>query len=252
MRKLAALIVSALLLAGCGGAAGDADCYAIDHFYIAEEGDAFREAFDSLTVATYEWYRSVEGEEGVYILHYDHYSAELMHSWQEDGIYGTVPENGLSYLVVSPNYLDDNCFELSAEDRELAEAGVRLYLLPDSLDEDEAARTEAFLTDDALYGLDGGSLIDTEFTHDQRIEFRRYSFDGEFETFSAGTVADPVILVATCANMKFFESESLIATGVADGYIKLAREAYERYAHDLPPEMAERRVTFAGVGAMDR
>ena len=54
MRKLVALMVSTLLLAGCTGVATD-EYYAIDHFYIAEEGDAFREAFDSLTVATYEW-----------------------------------------------------------------------------------------------------------------------------------------------------------------------------------------------------
>ena len=249
MKRLLLLLLSLTLLA-CS-AASDA-YYAIDHFWISEEGDAFRESFETLTVATFEWYQGIEGEEGVYVVHYDHYSEELLREWQDIGYFETVPDSAVSYLVASPNYLADSGLALSSEDLELAASGVRLYLLPESLSDGEAAVMEAFLTEDALRGLDGGSLIDTTFARDRRIEFRRYSFDGTFKTFSEGEVADPVIYVATCANMRYFESESLIATGLADGYIKLTADAYERYAHDLPDEMEERQVTFNGVGSMRR
>ena len=41
------------------------------HFYIGEEGEAFQAAVRQLTVDVFDWYRSIEGEEGVYVLHSD-------------------------------------------------------------------------------------------------------------------------------------------------------------------------------------
>ena len=61
--------------AGCAAGAPESGYYAIDHFEIRGEGEVFREAMDSLTVSTYEWYKLIEGEDGVYIMHYDLYPA---------------------------------------------------------------------------------------------------------------------------------------------------------------------------------
>ena len=83
MKKVILLVltmVCAVLVSGCGSA--HSEYYTIDHFYIKEEGDQFREAFDQMVVDTYRWYQSIEGSDGVYIIHYDHYDKELMEEWQ--------------------------------------------------------------------------------------------------------------------------------------------------------------------------
>ena len=245
MKKTVLMIACAAMLSGC---TGKDSYYAIDHFYIPEEGNAFREAFNELTVDTYHWYSSIEGEEGVYIVHYDLYPKELMQEWKEYGIYQAVPSEDLKYLTVSENYLEDIGLKLTEEERSLIRSGVRLYLLPESLSADEAELVKAYLSEDALYGLDGPVLIDTAFQKDPRIEFRTYTYSGEIDTLSDGTVTDPVIFAACCANMKYFESESLIATGVKDGYIKLTEEAYRQYAgNHLPQNLKDRKVTFKGL-----
>ncbi len=241
--KKTAVLFWVLSVTGCSAAADE--YYVIDHFYIGEDGDAFRTAFEQLTVDTYHWYCTVEGEDGVYLLHTDDYSGELLDQWRTYEVYAHVPENGFWYVTASVNYLTDRGLELSDEEKQMVQDGVRLYLLPDSLSETEAETMRLFLQEDALYGLDGGSLIDTVFSRERQTAFRTYRFDGTIESMSEGEIRDPVIYVCTGANMKYFESESLIATGRNDSYIKLTAEAYERFAKDgLPEELKEREVTF--------
>ena len=245
MKKAIAVLACLAILPGCSG---KDEYYAIDHFYIPEEGDAFRAAFSQLTVDTYSWYAGIEGEKGVYIVHYDLYTKDLMQEWADLGIYRTVPLDDLKYLVCSPNYLEDSGISLPDEDKELIGDGVRIYLLPDSLSEEEREAITAFLSEDALHGLNDHELIPTAFSNNPRMEFRTYSFSGTLDTLSDGEVRDPVIYAAGTANMRYFESESLIATGVKDGYIKLTEEAYRRYAGDnLPKELKDRKVTFKGL-----
>ncbi len=245
MNKAFAAFACLAILSGCSG---KDEYYAIDHFYIPEEGDAFREAFNQLTVDTYNWYASIEGEEGVYIVHYDFYTKELMKEWADHGIYQSVPSGDLSYLVCSPNYLEDSGIDLSDEDKDRIIRGVRVYLLPESLSEEEREAVTAFLSEEAVYGLGGPELIPTTFSRNPRMEFRTYRFDGTLDTLSDGEIRDPVIYIASTANMWYFESESLIATGVKDSYIKLTAEAYRQYAgSSLPKELKERKVTFKGL-----
>lgn len=244
MKKLLSILL-AFMLAGCTTAQNsEGTYYVIDHFFISEEGDAFQAAFSQLAVDTYNWYESVEGQDGVFILHCDHYDRDLLQTWKDSGIYETVPNDELWYFVVSPNYLESIGFPLSEELRMMAESGVRVYLLPDVLSDDAATTMQAFLEEDALLGLDVPPMIDTVFQREHEIAFASYHFDGTLDSVTEGQVANPVILVATSANMKYFESESLIATGAADSYIKLTREAYETYARNLPQSMRDRKVTF--------
>lgn len=245
MRKALAALAVLAVLSGCSG---KDEYYAIDHFYIPEEGDAFRSAFNQLTVDTYNWYAGIEGEKGVYIVHYDLYSKELMQEWIDAGIYRSVPLDDLKYLVCSPNYLEDSGIDLSDEDKDLIGRGVRVYLLPESLTDEEREAITAFLTEDAIQGLRDHELIPTAFSRNPMLEFRTYHFDGTMNTLSDGEVKDPVIYVASTANMRYFESESLIATGAKDGYIKLTAEACRQYAgNNLPKELQDRKVTFKGL-----
>ena len=52
--------------------------------------------------------------------------------------------------------------------------------------------------------------------------------------------------------MRYFESESLIATGKADSYIKLTEEAYRKHVKDhLPEELKNRNVTFLPISKIN-
>lgn len=234
------LLLSALC--GCGAQGG---YRSIDHFYIEEEGDAFRQAYNELVTDTYEWYKSIEGEDGVYIIHCDHFAQEIMQEWKKSGYRHAVPDSDLDYYVASVSYLEDRGLALREEDRQMVKDGVRLYLLPDTLSEEETGTMKRFLSEDALYGLDQGSLIDTVFAHSRKIEFRTYHFEGTFEVPGGDPIENPVIFAAGCQNMKYFEAESLIATGKTDGYIRLTEDAFRKYAGDhLPQELKDRKVTF--------
>ena len=243
MKKLI-MILAVLLCAGCAAQAKD-EYYAIDHFYFKEEGDAFVAAFNKTTVDMYNWYKSIEGEDGVYILHSDHYDDALLEEWRSYHVFDNIPEKGFRYFAVSENYLRDRGYELTKADSEKVRSGVRLYLLPDSMPEEERTLMEAFLKEDALHGLNGDPMIPTVFEAEHAIEFRTYHFEGTLETENEGGIKDPVIYVCSSANMRYFESESLIATGKTDSYIKLTKEAYERFVkNSLPEELKERQITF--------
>ena len=243
MKKLLILFLL-LMCIGCASQADD-QYYAPDHFYFKEEGDAFVSAFNKTTVDVYNWYKSIEGEEGVYILHSDHYDEQLLSDWKRNLSYANIPEKGFWYFVVSENYLRDRGYELSKEESGKLKAGVRLYLLPEVMPEEERAVMEAYLREDALHYLGKDSLIPTAFEADPAFEFVTYRFEGRLETEEDDEIKDPVIYVCSSANMRWFESESLIATGKRDSYIKLTKEAYERFVRNsFPEELRERKLTF--------
>ena len=239
-------ILTAVLLAMCTGCTrADSRYYAIDHFYFQEEGDAFREAFAEASIQLYDWYRSIEGNDGVYILHSEHYTDDLLDLWRDNQIYAPVPEKGYWYFAVSEHYLRERGFALSPQESEAIRSGVRLYLLPDTLSQDEQNTMEAHLRTVAVYGLNGSPMIETSFESDPKVSCRTYHFEGTFETEEDGEITNPVVYVCSSENMKYFESESLIATGKKDSYIKLTKEAYEKYVQNgFPEELKDRQITF--------
>lgn len=251
MKKLTALICSLILLialSACGS--GHDKYYSIDHFYIKQEGDAFREEYNELVQDTYNWYKTIEGKDGVYIIHFEQYSKELLNEWKDSGYMENVPENDLDYYVASVNYLEDRGLPFSDEEKQMIAEGVRYYLLPDTLSDSELQAMKLYLTEDALQGLDEETLTDTVFRHDREIEFRTYHFDGTLEVPGGNEIKHPVIFAASTANMKYFEAESLIATGISDAYIRLTEEACNKYAKDLPKELKDKKVTFLGLSSM--
>ncbi|MFI3125959.1 hypothetical protein ODU07_10930 [Streptococcus suis] len=75
--------------------------------------------------------------------------------------------------------------------------------------------------------------------------FETYHYDGGLDSLTQGEIKNPIIYVATTQNMKFIESESLIATGIEDGYIKLTEEAYTKYVRkQFPENLKKNQVTF--------
>lgn len=248
MKKILSALLIIMSCAGCAEA--DDSLYAIDHFLITSKDEQFREDFNQLTVDTYNWYKSIEGEDGVYILHSDHYTDDLLQEWKDHNLYTSIPEDGFWYFTVSVNYLEDNGFILTDEEKELISSGVRLYLLPDSLEQTKAETMQAFLREDSLYGLRDDPMIPTLYEKNRQIEFRTYHFEDGLDSVSEGLIKDPVILAAGCENMKYFESESLIATGRTDSYIKLTKQAYQKFGKNLPDALKEKKVTFKSLNTI--
>ena len=245
MKKLIIIILTLFMLSACN--AGHDKYYGIDHFYIKEEGDAFKKAYNDLVVDTYEWYKSIEGNEGVYIMHFDNISETILAEWVNIGYVHTVPKGELNYYVASVNYLEDRGMIISNADKQLIRDGVRYFLIPDTLNEEETELMKQFLTEDSLIGLDEDTLIDTDFRHDRQIKIVSYHPDVTLEIPGGEEINDAVILVAGCQNMKYFEAESLVATGLKDGYIRLSEEAYNEYAKNLPEALKNKKLTFVGL-----
>ena len=76
--------------------------------------------------------------------------------------------------------------------------------------------------------------IKTSFNENKEFEFLKYQFNPEVFSFSTKAVdklmiKDPIILVITPENMIYRETESLIAIGLENSYIKLEGDAEAKY-----------------------
>lgn len=192
--------------------------------------------FNEFYQDTYNWYKLIENEAGVHIINTSYISEELLQVWNDNKVYNAIPNNAFWEFTVSPSYL--NIVNISVEQQDLDDAarGVRLYLVPDTLQDEEFEAMRSYLEETALYGVDQ-SIIKTNFVKSREVRVARYSPKGPYFTWPSVkgvpiTDDDPVIYVCTAENMKYFESESLIATGV-DSYIKFANEGIvEKFTKD--------------------
>lgn len=211
----AAIAAGAVTLLLLRGNKRDHDFYTLKEFFF--EGDFSEFRSDMLW-----WYRSVEREDGVMLCNSQFYDKELLESWQSNGIYENVPDEGFTYAAVSPSYLDETGVKPLDGSLDKAWEGVRLYLLPDTLDDGETEKMRAFLNEDAQKDADYGGITNG-FTERREVAFLEYAPEDKNA---------PVYYVCTTENMTSFESESLIATG-EDGYIRLRDESVlERYQND--------------------
>jgi hypothetical protein len=173
----------------------------------------------SLSEDMYAWYADNEHAEGVFLAHTNYYSSETIKAYLPDN---TSPE-AFWYLAASPSYLKQIGVELSATDIAKAESGVRVYLLPESMDLSQTNKMEQFLR---ASSKPFDSNITTEFMENPSYEFSVYDGTQQLFTWSTNTeqpaTADNfVIAVITANNMIPFESESLVATGLENNYVKL-------------------------------
>ncbi|WP_125981124.1 hypothetical protein [Bifidobacterium goeldii] len=187
-------------------------------------GDHMREVYD--------WYTSIEGKDGVYIANTRHFNTGLLAQWK--GLYEQVPEQAFWYFIASPNYLNDQGFDLDPDTAARAEAGERMFLIPDTMDSAEQERMRGYLTETSMKYKDWTSSIHTTFMDAGKIGFATYHPSTPLFTWSddlsqPAETTDPVILVATGADMTPFEAESLGATGLTNSYVKLSETAAQRY-----------------------
>lgn len=178
----------------------------------------------------YTWYAAHEHDDGVFVAMAGHYNDDTIHAY--------VPEDTqlrpFWYLAASPSYLRQVGIDVSDEDVARAERGVRVYLLPDSLDASQVDAMERLLRSSAK---PVASNITTAFMEDPTYEFSSYDGRRQLFTWSTGdeqpTTADNfVIAVVTANNMVPLESESLVASGLENSYLKLSEGGASRLLDD--------------------
>ncbi|MDP9800842.1 hypothetical protein J2S49_000918 [Arcanobacterium wilhelmae] len=178
------------------------------------------------------WYESIEDKPGVSLINTTFHDVATLDNWRNSQVYENVPKKPFWYFSASANYLRSVGFPVADRDRALALDGVRVYYLPDTLSKDESETMSDWLAEDARRHVD--SAIATRFTKNPRYEFRTYTPDISFFTWNEESpnnihTKDPVIYLATAANMTYFENESLSAPGLQGSYIKLEASAKEKY-----------------------
>lgn len=192
--------------------------------------------FNKFAEDSYNWYKSIENNEGVYIINTSYNSDELLNLWRENKVYKTIPNKAFWEFTVSPTYLKEMNISINSQDLEDANKGTRLYLIPSNFTDEDFETMKSYLQEIALYELDK-SIIKTKFVENKNIKIVRYNPNNSYFTWQnekGQPITDnaPVIYVCTSENMKYFESESLYATGV-DSYIKFSsKEIMEKYTKD--------------------
>lgn len=178
----------------------------------------------------YDWYSSIADKPGVSLTHTAYYGQQTLDQWS--GVYKSVPEQPFWYIAASPSSLAAQGFHISPEALARAERGERVFLLPDTWTGTAKTSMQGWLTEDS-HPKYAPSIRTTYFDH-ETVVFEDYApktplFSWTTEPSQPQTVADPVILTSTPANMIPFESESLYAVGLENSYIKLSTAAAHEY-----------------------
>ncbi len=218
---LASMLIAAVIYMMIGRKKTDYDFTVPNYYSLAQynyDGD-FQEFYQD----SYDWYKSIEDKEGVYIINTSYNSAEMLQIWRDGEVYHNVPDTPFWEFTVSPSYLKQMNINLEEENLNAAASGVRLYLVPDTMPDTEYEIMRAYLEETALYAVEQ-SRIKTNFVENKEVKVIRYTPTDSYFTWTSESgepITDdaPILYVCTPENMKYYESESLIATGV-DSYIK--------------------------------
>ena len=72
-------------------------------------------------------------------------SKDILIFYRENEIYKNVPDEAFWYMTYSPNYLREIGIEVDDALINEAEAGTKVFLIPDTLSKKEKSKVEAFL-----------------------------------------------------------------------------------------------------------
>lgn len=219
------MLIAAVVYITIGRKKTDFDFTVPNYYSLAQydyDGD-----FNEFYQDSYDWYKSIEDKEGVYIINTSYNSTEMLQIWRDGNVYHNVPDAPFWEFTVSPSYLKQMNINLEEENLSAAASGVRLYLVPDTMSDAEYEVMCAYLEETALYAVEQ-SKIKTNFVENREVKIIRYTPTGSYFTWTSENgvpITDdaPILYVCTSENMKYFESESLIATGV-DSYIKFLNQ----------------------------
>lgn len=190
-----------------------------------------------------EFYRSIEGKDGVKLINTQFYRPDLREEWIAKDVYKYPPDFSYMEFKADKNYIEDDLgIDLDEDLIKLSKEGYRIYLIPNSFTDGEKKQIEKFYQEmndqdfsdeyvnekyySTLYK--GNKFI----TYDNNKEY--FTFPNNYddfmykETFPLKT-SEPVISLITSENMSYFESRSLLAGGETNSYIKLNQEAYDKY-----------------------
>jgi len=183
-----------------------------------------------LTTDFFDWYSSIANKPGVTLIHTVHYDRQTLSGWS--GVYASVPTKPFWYIAASPTALAAQGFPVSADVVARAERGERVFLLPATWTGATKSAMQGWLTEDSHPAYDPS--IRTTYFDTETVGFEEYSakvplFSWTTDPALPQTVTDPVILVTTPENMIPFESESLLANGLENSYVKLSPAAARKY-----------------------
>ena len=194
-----------------------------------------------LSQCFYNWYASQADEDGVYAVNTDFFTQEMLDGLREEGTYENVPSSPYRMYTASPNYLRSQGFVLDDELVREAHAGVRVYLVPSTLDAGLAGEIESYETRLSVE-IRGKSDIHTKFDDVGQCKFVRYDpsvslFNWDTDPTAPQSSNDSVILICTPENMTFVESMSLGAGDLNNSWVKLRQD---RLSTALSEETLER------------
>ena len=180
----------------------------------------------------YDWYSSVANDLGVSLVNTQHFDQTVLDGWS--GVYASVPEEPFWYVAASPNYLTAQGFQVDADLVTRAEAGERVFLIPDTWADSTQATMRGWLTEESTISYEPS--IRTAYFDDRVVGFESYHPAAPLFSWSTDPAArqgatDAVILLTTPENMVPFESESLVAVGLENSYVKLDAGAATTYAN---------------------
>lgn len=199
---------------------------------VGEDQSSVAGQSQSLYKDVFEWYSSIADQDGVYLIKTSYFSQQLLEQYRYSNLYTNLPSQPLTKMTVSPNYLSQMNLKLPKDVIQRAQEGVRLYLLPDGLSEQEKEKMKLWLEEADTRSLSEYDLP-TAFLKERQFEFIDYPSQDFFPWETSLVVSrSPVIYVATPENMTFRENESLLAIGLDNGYLKFSQEAQEKFLTD--------------------
>ena len=205
-----------------------ADYEILSNISVGEDTDSFTGRSKQLDQDIYNWYSDIAGEEGVYLVNTTYYDNEVLTLWKQNNLYESIPDRPFWYFALSPNYLEMLEIHVPDDLIQKAEKGTRVYLFPESMSETNRYQIEGWLKESTTKNLSDGD-IQTQFTKNPQFEYSTYETDIDLFTWAttsehSAVAKEPVIYIATPQNMRYFETESLKASGF-EGYIKFSDEA---------------------------
>lgn len=182
----------------------------------------------------YNWYRSIEGREGVYLINTMYYSPLLLQQYKEDKTYTQVPDQPFWSMTASPNYLKRIGLSVPQKAISDAKSGQRIYLIPSQWSASRKAITLKMLTESDQQ--EGKTIITNAYSRNPQSRVIEYTAPSPLFVWNTqrgvqSTSRDVVIKLTTSENMTSFEDESLAAPGLENSYFKLDSTAYRQFAN---------------------
>lgn len=180
------------------------------------ESANYQEALKTRSKDFYSWYKNIYQEKGVYLVNSTIYTQNIINEFTDSDTKMPTKKSFLR-LTVSPNYLKEIGIKVSASSLAAANQGKRLYLLPASFSRTKTRNFERWLQKDDTHAI---KTTDTPTVFNKKRQFLFVPYHSQNSLFTWATktneplkLQQAIILVATPANMTYFESDNLSAQG---------------------------------------